>query len=100
VFGAALGAKVKGKIEDAEWAQIINGIHGSIQALENTPKDTPGKADDLQFFSESAAQFRFFKNAWRVRAAHARANYNESQAKEVLDHVRSFFETLATRLRE
>jgi hypothetical protein len=100
VFGAELGAKVKGKIEDAEWSHIINGISEAIRSLENLPKQTEGRSDDLQFFSEAAVQFKCFKNAWRVRAAHARANYNESQAKEVLDHVRSFFETLSTRLRE
>jgi hypothetical protein len=64
------------------------------------PNSTPTKDADLHFLSEAAAQFRFFKSGWRIRVAHARATYAEPEAIEALDHVRSFFETLATRLKE
>jgi hypothetical protein len=53
------------------------------------------KDADLLFFNEAADQFSFFKDGWRIRVAHARATYTEPQAKEAIDHVRSFSETLA-----
>jgi len=102
----ALGAwrpiKIKnGKpLELAEWREILDGLAGVASEPENLPNSTPNKDADLLFLSEAAAQFRFFKNGWRIRVAHARANYNEPKAKEAIDHVRSFFETLATRLEE
>jgi hypothetical protein len=84
----------------AEWREILDGLNTVVQNIENLPNSTPDKDAQLQFCSEAAAQFRFFKNGWRIRAAHARATYDEAQAIEVIDHVRSFFEFLATRLKE
>jgi hypothetical protein len=101
-LGAALKITIKsGKpIELAEWREILDGVAVAVRDIESLPNSTPTKDADLLFYSEAAAQFRFFKNGWRVRVAHARATYTEPQAKEALDHVRSFFETLATRLTE
>ena len=87
-------------MELAEWREILDGVNGAIQKIENLPNSTPNKDEDLHFYSEACAQFRFFKNGWRIRVAHARANYTEPQAKEALDHVASFFETLSSRLWE
>jgi hypothetical protein len=101
-LGTDLKIKIKGDkpIELAEWREILDGIATAVRDIENLPNSTPTKDADLLFYSEAAAQFRFFKNGWRVRVAHARASYNEPQAIEAIDHVRSFFEILATRLKE
>ena len=101
-LGAALKITIKsGKpLELAEWREILDGISTAVRDIENLPNSTPNKDTDLAFYSEAAAQFRFFKNGWRVRTAHARASYEEPQAKEAIDHVRSFFEILAPRLKE
>jgi hypothetical protein len=101
-LGGAKPIKIKsGKpIELAEWREILDGLAKVVEDIENQPNSTPGKDEDQLFYSEACAQFRFFKNGWRIRVAHARATYNESQAKEAIDHVRSFFETLAKRLKE
>jgi hypothetical protein len=87
-------------LELAEWREILDGLSTAIHGIENSPNSTPNKEENLAFYSEVCAQFRFFKNGWRVRAAHARATYTEPQAKEAIDHVRSFFEILAPRLAE
>jgi hypothetical protein len=87
-------------LELAEWREILDGLSGAALALENLPNSTPHKEADLHFLSEAAAQFRFFKSGWRIRVAHGRATYIESEAIEAINHVRSFFETLATRLME
>jgi hypothetical protein len=100
VLGTALHVGLPVPIELAEWQPILNGMKAGIEAIENLPRSTPTRDADLLFYSEASAQFRFFKNGWRIRVAHARASYNEAQAKEAIDHVRSFFELLAPRLSE
>lgn len=99
-LAAALQVVLPMPIEMAEWQPILNGMKSRIEAIENLPRSTPNRDADLLFYNEAAAQFRFFKNGWRVRVAHARANYNELKAKEAIDHVRSFFEILVPRLSE
>jgi hypothetical protein len=78
---------------------LAAGLH-TASVFHAMPNSTSTKDADLHFLSEAAAQFRFFKSGWRIRVAHARATYTEPEAIEALDHVRSFFETLATRLKE
>lgn len=86
-------------LELAEWGTIVSEIEPKIEAIKQKPRSAQRDAD-LKFYSEAASQFRHFNNGWRIRVAHARESYNEAQAKIVLEHTVSFFETLATRLKE
>jgi hypothetical protein len=54
----------------------------------------------MQFLSEAAKEFFYFKDGWRNYVAHGRAAYDEHQALGVLEHTRSFMNHLATRLSE
>ncbi|MFV0280964.1 MAG: hypothetical protein ACK5JM_09445 [Rhodoblastus sp.] len=47
------------------------------------------KNDRLQFLSEAAKEFHFFKDGWRNYVSHGRGIYDEHQARNVLEHVRS-----------
>jgi hypothetical protein len=98
-LGTELGVTFSFGIELAEWHNIPDQVESKIRDLKNLPR-SPQKDADLEFYSQAAAQFRYFKDGWRVRVAHARATYDEEQAREVVDHVRSFFETIAKRLKE
>src|SRR6266481_3213400 len=88
-LGNDLEIKIKsGKpIELAEWREILDGFNTAIQKIENLPNTTSNKDQDLLFYSEACAQFRFFKNGWRIRVAHARASYTEPQANETIDQT-------------
>jgi hypothetical protein len=97
--GTALGVTFPYPIELAEWGKIVGEIEPKLEALKTGPRSAQKDAD-LKFYSEALSQFRHFNNGWRIRVSHARQNYAEDQAREVIDHVRSFFETLATRLKE
>lgn len=99
---SAFPLAIKGNkpVELAEWREILDALSGVAFKIENLPNADPTKEPDQHFVSEACAQFRFFKNGWRVRVAHARATYDEAQAQEALTHVRSFFEVLAKRLKE
>jgi hypothetical protein len=83
----------------AEWHNILDQIDNKIKEMKSLPKGTK-KDEDLQFYSEAASQFRFFKDGWRIRVSHARATYGQSDSLRVLDHVKDFFTTLSTRLTE
>lgn len=86
-------------LELAEWGKIVGAIEPKINELKAGPRSTEKDAS-LKFYSEAAAEFRHFNNAWRIRVSHARESYEEAQAIKVFDHTLSFFQTLATRLFE
>jgi HEPN domain-containing protein len=89
-LAAELGVSFPFDITLANWQNMIEQIESKIGDMKKRPKGID-KEEDLQFYSESATQFRYFKDAWRVRVAHARAIYEEHQAISVVDHVMSFF---------
>lgn len=80
-----------------EWGKIINKIEAQIQQMQNRPKSRR-KAEDLQFYSELAADFRYFKDAWRNHVMHTNANYDGKESAKIMAHVKSFMEHLATKL--
>jgi hypothetical protein len=86
-------------LELADWHNMLDQIDSKIHQMKNLPRSAE-KDDGLQFYSEAATQFRYFKDAWRVRVAHTRARYDEHAAVKVFDHTFSFFQTIATRLKE
>ena len=89
----------KTTIEFKTWGEIIRAITDAINAKPN-PKSRKDAADS-QFYNAAAAQFQFFKDAWRDVVMHSRSSpYDEHQAMSVLVHVREFMQHLATRLSE
>jgi hypothetical protein len=83
----------------AEWHNILEQADSKIVAMKSMPAGTK-KDDELNFYSQAAVQFRYFKDAWRVRVAHARETYEEPNATRVFNHTMEFFEVLSTRLYE
>lgn len=83
----------------AEWHNLLDQIDKKINEMKNLPRSLEKDAD-LQFYSQAASQFRYFKDGWRTRVSHARAVYNEQQARDILEHTISFFQTLSVRLSE
>jgi hypothetical protein len=89
----------KHSIELAEWNCVISGIEDKIDPLRNMPKSD--KRDEmLTFFSGCAAQFRYFKDAWRNHVAHMRKDYSAGEAWQIFVAVRDFMQLLSTRLHE
>ena len=58
------------------------------------------KSKRLQFLSEAAKEFVFFKDGWRNYVSQDLASYDEYQARSVLEHVRAFMIVLSSRLCE
>lgn len=86
-------------LELADQENVIRGIESKIQAMKDRRKGTE-KDEDLNFYSQAAMQFRYFKDGWRVRTAHTRATYEEPEALAVLEHTAAFIGDLSKRLKE
>jgi HEPN domain len=80
-------------IDLIEFGNVLDKIDGKIRDMRTLPRSEK-KALDLQFLSQAASQFRYFKDGWRVRAAHARAIFDEREALSAFDHTLGFFETI------
>jgi hypothetical protein len=103
--------KVRMKGDRATWGPIINNIREEIDRrrkhLATTPKgSTPrparaAKAEKalLEGCEEAAIEFRYFTNVWRNHIAHGRGDYDENDAKKVMEQVRTFMEVISTKLR-
>jgi DNA-binding transcriptional MerR regulator len=104
-LGTNVGVSFPDKpIELAEWQNIIEKVENEIKKLLNAQVSDPSQAkardENRKFYGQAAAQFRYFKDGWRIRVAHAREIYLGSQALSVLNHAGEFFEVLAIRLKE
>jgi len=88
------------ELDQQDWHPVLNKCESLIQEMRDGLKKSPEKEALVQFYSQAAAQFRHFKDGWRVQAAHARPPFNESEARIILDATISFFEVLALRLSE
>ncbi len=81
-------------LELENWKVVIDLIEKQIRSLEQAPK-SPTKSATLQFYSEAANSFRYFKDAWRNHVSHSRANYNEREAITIYNSVLALMQTLA-----
>lgn len=98
-LATSLKVELKHSIELTEWGVLQGEIDKKIRDISQKPRTTE-RDEDQKFYSEAAAQLRYFKDGWRIRVAHARATFNEGQAQTALDHTCAFFETIAQRLKE
>lgn len=96
----ALAADVGKTFSVQNWQNIIDQIESEIRQMGKTLPAGPEKSDRLQFLSEAAKEFVYFKDGWRNYVSHNRAVYDEHLARSALEHVRSFMTVLAGRLAE
>jgi hypothetical protein len=54
----------------------------------------------LQFLSEAAKEFAYFKDGWRNFVSHGHEKYDDAKALSVLEHTRAFMNHLASQLSE
>jgi hypothetical protein len=79
------------------WKNILDQVEKKLREMEQLPKSAE-KSENIRYLSEAAANFRYFKDAWRNHVSHARADYDATDAKRVMDHVIDFMQQLAKRI--
>lgn len=99
----ALANDVGQNFEAQNWQNIINEIEAKIEGWRKNGipgMSKPDKDARLQFLSEAAKEFAYFKDGWRNYVSHAKAPYTPHQAHTVLHHVADFIERLSEKLAE
>lgn len=99
VLASYLNVSLPFPVELATWSNLIEKIEKEIKLKEQLPKST-SKDEELKFCSEAALNFRYFKNAFRNRTAHAIATYDENESKKIMEHTVDFIRVLSTKLSE
>jgi hypothetical protein len=83
-----------------QWHNIIEMIESKLKSERETlPRGLP-KDERLNFLSQAAKEFFYFKDGWRNYVSHNRLTYDETQAFQIFGHVRAFIEHLCRELRE
>lgn len=99
----ALAKDLKLNFYRQNWGTIIKKIKDEIdkeiKALTSQPKDL-ARSERLQFLSNAAQEFTYFKDGWRNYVMHGEDKYDEHQALSVFYHVKAFMIHLSTRLAE
>lgn len=54
----------------------------------------PDWKEQQKFYSETASQFMYLKEAWRNHVTHVRDAYDEGRAFSILNHVRELMQAL------
>ena len=83
-----------------QWHVIINEIEAAIKKIGESLPRGQAKSERLQFLSEAAKEFAWFKDGWRNYSAHAHTSYESGEALKVMEHVTAFFGVLARYLKE
>jgi hypothetical protein len=99
----ALATDVGLTFDAQQWGVIIDQIEAKIELIRQHGIHDMSKSDKdarLQFLSEAAKEFAYFKDGWRNYVSHAKATYGQQQAQTVLNHVRDFLRRLSTHLKE
>ena len=81
------------------WGKMIQEIEAKIKAFDALAK-SPEKTEMKRFYSDAAMEFRYFKDAWRNHVVHENILFDEDRTRTILEHVRSFMQSLATKLSE
>ncbi len=95
-----LAGEFKVPFEHKTWNEVIEQIEAAIRQIKKQKNKPPDWKADEQFYSEAAAQFMHFKNAWRNYTAHGHFKYTEDEAEAIFRHARDFMVHIAKRLKE
>jgi hypothetical protein len=91
------------KFDTQQWQNIINEVESKISIMRKNGIPDLSKAEKdrrLQFLSEAAKEFSYFKDGWRNFVAHGHDKYDDPKALSVLEHTRAFMNHLASQLSE
>jgi hypothetical protein len=99
VFGKKLGVNLvklvpKAKrVSELSWDQILNELNPRLSAL---PQNTVPRKRRHEKFSAAQSYLKGVKDGWRNPTMHPRPEgYNELQARDIMNHVRSFLTEFA-----
>lgn len=97
---SVLAQSLRLRFNEPTWNLVLNTIEKKIKIIEQRKRKPKDWKSRRQFYSEVATDFRFLKDAWRNYAMHARQKYSMKEARNIYNHVDSFMQHLALKLKE
>uniref|UniRef100_E6VP08 Uncharacterized protein n=1 Tax=Rhodopseudomonas palustris (strain DX-1) TaxID=652103 RepID=E6VP08_RHOPX len=94
----ALSAELGVSYTIQNWQNVIEQIEAAIRQSQKTLPKGETRNARLQFLSEAAKEFTYFKDGWRNYVSHNKGTYTDAQARSVMEHVRQFMMSLAINL--
>lgn len=92
-----LGVTFPTALELENWQNIIEKIESAMRDREKQLPKGAQKSEEMQYYSEAAKEFRYFKDAWRNHVSHSRVDYEIHDATKIMEHVREFMRHLASK---
>jgi hypothetical protein len=80
------------------WHNIIEQIESKIRNAQKKLPRGAEKTERLQFLSEAAKEFTYFKDGWRNHVSHNRSKYDANGAFSIFIHVLAFMKHLSVNL--
>ena len=102
-FGQKLGINLTKvnpgrRVSELTWEQILNEINPKLKAM---PQDTLQRKRRHEKYKSVQSYLYGVKDAWRNPTMHPRlGGYNELEARNIMNHVRSFLVEFATLLKQ
>jgi hypothetical protein len=84
-----------------EWGLILNIIQDTLAQPRKPlqppqpPLNPPVQKAQRRFYSKFTKEFGYFKNAWRNEVMHNTTEYDQIEARRVMNHVQSFMTQIA-----
>jgi hypothetical protein len=85
-FGAKLGVTFP---ENKVWQMILNEVNSKIKAMDH-------KQPETKKYAEIAGHLYHIKLAWRNEVMHPKATYTETEAKNLIEQVGEFVNSLSS----
>jgi hypothetical protein len=92
---------------EKDWSQVLKKLEIAVFQLRTAPANKWGETEfikdrQIAFYNDLLQEFRSFDDAWKTHVSNpgAAVFYERDQAGEILKHVRSFMQKLATRVSE
>jgi hypothetical protein len=75
------------------WGAVLNAIDPAVNRM---PAGTPAEREKQTAYQGLRASLHAVKEAWRNPTMHPRANYNEQEAREIFELVKTFMRRLVS----
>jgi HEPN domain-containing protein len=100
----SLATRLKVSYSAESWHQVLTAIEKKVQIIGQTKvqgqKMTDEERREKHYYSKITAQFFSLKDGWRNYTMHLRENYNDRDAKDIMENVERVLHYASDRLSE
>lgn len=87
--------KTNKPLELMDWKPILDAATARLNVLKGKAGSNTKKAKEIELIAEKLSHFGLIKEAYRNVCAHGRSSYDERKARNILNHVQAFMQSLS-----